>query len=171
MLSLGRVNALPTLGETMAFLDVHSDAVTQVFKDNGKVFRKNALVTAEQVEVETEIVTIVGDGFVETTNTAQPGSFIVTNPSGERYILKEDNFRARYQKTDTAGVYRARGFILAIDNPTAKDIEILAPWGEPQFGDARCLLAVTLDGPDDEAVGKDRYIIERDAFEQTYEAA
>lgn len=153
----------------MTFLDIHSDAITQAFKDKGKVYRKNALVTAEKVEVETEVVTVVGDGFVETTNTAYVGDLIVTNPDGERYILEDSKFRGRYEETDNPGVFRAKGFILAIDNPTGEDIEILAPWGAPQFGDLHCALALTLEDAEDKTVGDDRYIIERAAFLNTYE--
>jgi hypothetical protein len=46
-------------------------------------------------------------------------------------------------------------------------IEIVAPWGEPQFGEVDCLLAVTVEDENDSISG-DRYIIERKAFEATY---
>lgn len=104
--------------------------------------------------------------FVETENVAQPGDWIVTNPDGEQYILTNENFHSRYEKTSEAGVFKAIGTIKAIQNPFHKNIEIIAPWGSPQYGDTESWLAITL--KDGEPVTGDSYLIENGAFAHTY---
>jgi len=147
-------------------VDIQSDAVTYLLGIS-PLFEKTVVVEAREVFIEEEVKTIVGDGFLETTNIAKPGDFIVTNPTGEQYILGAKKFASRYEKTSVAGFYKARGRIRAVLNPYGTDIEILAPWGEPQFGDAQCLLATSVDDLDT-PIGTDRYIIEAAAFVATY---
>jgi hypothetical protein len=151
-------------------LPVKLDIQTSDFADafaNAPLADKQGTVLARQVTETETIVTIVNGDFTETTNTAHAGDFVITNPNGEEYILEADNFTKRYKATGAAGVYQARGTIRFIDNPTGASIEIVAPWGAPQYGDADCLLAVSVEDEND-AISADRYIIERKAFDATY---
>jgi hypothetical protein len=147
-------------------LDVQTPDFTVAFA-SAPLADKQGTVLARQVTETETIVTIVNGVFAETTNTAYPDDFVITNPNGEEYILQAANFLKRYKPTGLSGVYQARGTIRFIDNPTGASIEIIAPWGEPQFGEADCLLAVTVEDENDSISG-DRYIIERKAFEATY---
>ncbi len=56
----------------------------------------------------------------------------------------------------------------AFTNDTGRPIEIMAPWGEPQFGDADCKIATTFDPDKPDEISADRYIIGRQEFEDTY---
>lgn len=135
--------------------------------EEAPVYRKSAVVQARIAKDGEKISTVMADGSTETENTAVAGDYIVTNPSGEQYIVKSETFVARYEETDEAGVYQAKGFCRAITNPEGVPIEILASWGEPQFGDERCMIADTCDA-DGENMGGEPYIIEADAFVETY---
>ena len=44
----------------------------------------------------------------------------------------------------------------------------MAPWGAEQFGDSECLLATVYDPNNPDEIGKDRYIIGREEFLDTY---
>jgi hypothetical protein len=147
-------------------LDLNTPEFTDLLR-TAPLADKIATVTAVLVTEKQVMSTVVNGDFVETVNTAHPGDFIVTNPSGEQYILTAENFHSRYEATDELGVYQARGSIRVIKNPTGEPVEIIAPWGEPQFGDSDCYFAVTVAGPEDE-VTSDRYIIENQAFLYTY---
>jgi len=140
-------------------IDLYTDDMTEKF-NQAPVFAKSAIVKVVIADEETTVVTTVGNGFTETTNVAQAGDYIVENPSGEKYVLKKDNFSSRYDPTEISGVYKAKGTIQAIKNPYGKSITIKAPWGEDQFGDEECYLASSPNG--------DRYIIEKEAFLSTY---
>ena len=132
------------------------------------VWQKKAVVDARQV-TETEFLdTILANGFLETSREVPPGHWIITNPGGEQYAVSDEKFRARYTSIG-GGKFKAKGFIRAYPNPTGRSVEITAPWGEKQFGDAECLFASALDihhAPTD-----DCYIIGREEFEETYEQA
>jgi hypothetical protein len=109
----------------------------------------------------------------ETTNTARPGDFIVTNLTPERqplrddegqtnvYVIAADKFPALYERTSDKGahgaIYRAKGIVSAL--PLPRGFDIVAPWGERQTGASGYLL---LNG--DEVYGASRA-----AFEATYE--
>jgi len=149
--------------EPAIFVDVHSSGVTDILAKS-PLFEKTATVTAVQITEAEHVVTAFGD-FIETERDAVAGQWKVTNPDGEQYILDDEVFKARY-KALGKDKYQAIGFIRATSNPWGVPIEITAPWGEPQFGDEDCIVAVSvLNG---EPVWTDRYIIERKAFENTY---
>lgn len=61
---------------------------------------------------------------------------------------------------------QAKGRIRVYLNPTGKNVEIIAPWGEKQFGDSQCYFASAV-GENLEPTS-DRYIIGHDEFEETY---
>ena len=72
------------------------------------VFKKTAIVRARPALLGEVVVTTLKDGREETTSVAAEGDFVVTNPSGEEYILTSENFLPRYVSTDEAGVYSYR---------------------------------------------------------------
>ena len=131
-----------------------------------RIFKKQGRVEARQAAATESVTTTLASGKEETVNSANPGDFIVTNPSGERYVISAEKFAARYEATSEPGVYDAKGYCRAISNPFVQPIEIQASWGSPQQGDDDCLIADTCD-----ATGKlsgEPYLIERQAFKDTY---
>lgn len=149
----------------MTIYDVHTQKFTDLF-NTAPIYTKSAIVQATLVTELQQVQTIVSEGFLETEATAAIGQYIVTNPDGERYLLSSDTFFARYEHLG-GNLYKAIGSIKAFRNPFAGDVEILAPWGEPQFGKADCYFAVALD-ENDEMITADRYLIEGTAFQRTY---
>lgn len=109
----------------------------------------------------------------ETTNTARPGDFIVTNlsPRGEplrdaagelnTYVITAARFPDLYEATGEDGplgpVYRAKGVVSALPLPGGFDI--VAPWGERQTGADGYLLMN----------GEEVYGAGTKAFEESYE--
>jgi len=131
------------------------------------VFKKQGQVNARPAAVGEEITTTLEGGAKETINTAQAGDWIMTNPSGEKYIISEKKFFSRYEVTDEDGVYKAKGSCRAIVNPFGKPIEIMASWGSPQMGGADCMIADTCD-EDGSNMGGEPYLIDANAFAKTY---
>ncbi|MDO8507815.1 MAG: PGDYG domain-containing protein [bacterium] len=130
------------------------------------VYKKQGSVLARPATPGEEIKTTLESGAEETVNTANEGDWIVTNPSGEQYIISEAKFLGRYEATDEDGTYTAKGFCRAITNPFGQPIEIMASWGSPQTGDERCMIADTCNA-DGECDGEP-YLIDADAFTETY---
>ena len=159
---------LGTEAET-ANIDLNTPEMTQLFAE-APLFIKSAIVEAQVVEESTEITTQLADGTNETTNTAEAGDVIVTNPGGEKYVLKPDNFAKRYADQGD-GTYRATGACRAVTNPTGEPITIIAPWGEEQRGGPDCMIAVAVDPSNPTEFGSDRYIIGKEEFAQTYISA
>ena len=134
--------------------------------ESAPVFKKQGGVGAHPAKDGEEITTTLESGAKETVNKANEGDWIVTNPSGEQYIISGKKFLERYESTEKAGIYLAKGFCRAIKNPFGKQIEIMASWGSPQTGDVRCFIADTCDA-DGKADGEP-YLIDADAFTKTY---
>lgn len=141
------------------YANLHISEITELL-NQAPTYVKTAIIKAEQVKVTTRVETII-NGMLETTNTAHPGDYIITNPSGEKYVLSSEKFATRYLPSESPGMYKAVGEIKAIKNPFGKAITIIAPWGEEQHGDSNCYIAMT-----DKTT--DRYIIEAQAFQDTY---
>jgi len=131
------------------------------------VYKKQGIVNARPAVVGEGITTTLESGAKETENTAQEGDWIMTNPSGEQYIISEKKFFGRYEETSEDGVYKAKGSCRAIVNPFGKPIEIMASWGSPQTGGADCMIADTCD-EDGSNLGGEPYLIDADAFAETY---
>lgn len=148
-------------------VDRHDPIITEGI-EKAPIYRKKGEVRA-QIALGGEVIeTILANGMKETTNTAEPGDYIITNPGGERYIVKPDTFGKRYSpKEGENGIYEAKGYCKAIINPFGEDIKIMASWGEVQVGDNECILADTYD-PETKSLGGEPYIIEKNAFEETY---
>jgi hypothetical protein len=109
----------------------------------------------------------------ETTNTAKPGDYIVTNLTPQRqplhdaagelniYVISAARFPELYEATGETSklgpVYSAKGVVSALPLPGGFDI--MAPWGERQTGADGYLLMN----------GEEVYGAGTDAFEKTYE--
>lgn len=113
------------------------------------------------------VITRLDTGKLETPNIAVSGDVIVRNPGGEEYVLKQEKFVARYEPTNTEGVYRAKGFSRIIKNPFGKPIQMMASWGQMQTGDADCMIADVCDAQGNNMEGEP-YIIQSKAFEDTF---
>ena len=144
----------------------HDPIIMQGIKE-APTYKKKGRVSAEVAVGGEKIETVLADGTKETINTAEAGDFIVTNPGGEKYIVKLETFNKRYAASNKDGVYEAKGYCKAISNPFLEDVKIEASWGEMQTGDSECMFADTYD-PEAKTLGGEPYIIEKDAFEKTY---
>jgi hypothetical protein len=145
-----------------------ASALAKALDASGQRYRKVGQVRARRATEPIPVRTILADGTKETTNIAQPGDYIVTAPSGERWVVKAGTFEARYApKPRTKTVYLARGEVIAVENPLRRPISILAPWGEQQHGAADCMIADVFDPAKGRRAGEP-YIIARSGFERTY---
>jgi PGDYG protein len=131
------------------------------------VFKKQGSVKARKAHAGEKVTTQLADGKKETVNTAQDGDWIVTNPSGERYVIHDRVFKARYSATADACVFTAKGSCRALVNPYGVPIEILASWGTPQTGGADCMIADVCDDDGSNLAGEP-YLIDAQAFVETY---
>jgi hypothetical protein len=137
------------------------------------IYKKQGEVKALIAQGGEVIVTKLADGSTETTNTANPGDAIVTNPGGEQYIVQASTFERRYETkigpdgTPEAGTYSARGYIRAINNPFASRIAMMAEWGQMQEGDEDAKIADIYDDKTGTLAGQP-YIIGKEEFGQTY---
>lgn len=99
------------------------------------LYQKSGEITARVGIPGEKIVTIMADGLEETENTVvldengNPG-WVVTNSTGEEYIVKDSVFRKKYERVpDTANRFRP------LRNPITacqihENICFTAPWGE-----------------------------------------
>ena len=128
--------------------------------ESAGLFKKNVVIGAVQATAETPITTILADGHIETTNTAKPGDFIVTNPSGEQYVIGEEKFKSKYEPiADQPGTFKATGEpIKAIQIDS--DISFKAPWGEDMNMRTGDYIV--------DAGNGDRYGIAQKEFNETY---
>lgn len=151
----------------MSFLkiDRKSPEIMQALSE-APLYKKQGRVQARPAVSGEHITTTLAGGNKETVNTANEGDWVMTNPSGEQYIISEKKFFGRYEKTDTDGVYQAKGYCRAIKNPFGKPIEIIASWGEPQTGNENCMIADVSDAEGD--LEGEPYLIDASAFAETY---
>ncbi len=160
----------------MQKVDLNTEEMTVKFL-RASMYAKSAWITAVKVESETQVDTILKSGKVETTNKAEVGDYIVRNPDGERYVVKPENFK--YEKAGSVkkfidngvevyeDVYIPKGRIKAFRNDTEDEVEVVAPWGETQYGDIDCWFAAVCDNNGE--IQEDRYIIGGNEFLNTYE--
>lgn len=92
-MSLTQEEMLSRYGETIA--------------KEGKSFRKSGVVFARPASLGEVVVTSIG-GEVETRNFAKDGDWVVTNQTGESYIISSDKLQSRYEKIGD-GRYKAKG--------------------------------------------------------------
>lgn len=148
-------------------LDLSTPEATEALAQ-APIYEKKGVVHARPATPGEKIVTVLADGTEETTNVAGENQVVITNPGGEQYIIGAEKFASRYGATDEEGVFKAKGMARAVQNPTGGPIEIMAPWGEPQYGDAECMVATVYDPDQPDVVSDDRYIIGHQEFEDTY---
>jgi len=148
------------MNDKQGICDLQTPEMSKAFAAS-PLYEKSAIVKATLVQSPREVVTIVGDGLVETTVIAQPGEYVVQNPGGEEYVLLAEKFSSRYSHVD-GDTFRASGTVRAFRNPTGGAVTVIAPWGEEMHGAADCFFA--------QAEGTDRYIIESGSFASTYHA-
>ncbi len=134
---------------------------------NAPVFNKHGKVHARRAVEGEVVITRLASGIEETRNTAKANGWVITNPSGEKYIVSENKFSKRYEATNQEGVFHDIDYCRAIKNPYAKPIEIMASWGSAQIGDENCFIADTCDA-DGNNMGGEPYLIEGKAFAETY---
>lgn len=159
---------------------VHLDLSTLDFskvKDTySKIKDPNKAIEVEISETTQKVETVIteedGTERVETVNIANPGDAIVTGEKGERYIINAKDFHNLYEPlTEENGVaangkYLPKNVVKCMENPEGKEIVIDAPWGGQQTGGANCIIVESqIENSNGE---KERYIIERGAFEATY---
>lgn len=127
---------------------------------------KFARINAIQGEIGQEIITTMEDGLEETKNvvtadeiSGQPG-WIVTNPSGEQYVVADSVFQKKYEiDPENPKQYKPKGApVLAVR--IKEDVEFVAPWGEKMKIEKGGSIIVS--GPND------IYGIQEDEFNETY---
>ena len=132
-----------------------------------KQYQKFQKVNAVQGEPGQEVITKMANGLEETKNvvkidekTGEPG-WIVTNPSGEQYIVEDSKFTARYDVENAKnGVYEPKFEpIKAIE--IEDNITFTAPWGEKMNIAKGGYLVIN--SPDD------IYGIQKEEFFETYQ--
>lgn len=76
-----------------------------------------------------QVVTVPQDG-PETTNTAQPGDVVISGPSQEKYVIKDEDFNELYQ----GGM---GGTVVPVEEPRQvaqyqgnQEVTFTAPWGK-----------------------------------------
>lgn len=107
------------------------------------------------------IETILADGTRETTNTANAGDWIVTNPGGEQYIVPSAKFPKKYEPAPELGDgwFKPTGGVQKFLE-LSEDTSFVCSWNEEQFIAAGGMINVTcLD---------DIYGIARQEFFDTY---
>ncbi len=117
--------------------DYVEDAVNSK-KIRPQKYAKSAVITAVQGVVGEKISTIMSNGLHETDNivtldenTGNPG-WIVTNTTGEKYIISDSVFCSKYEPiVGSNGIFKPKG------NPISaiqinENISFTAPWGETQ---------------------------------------
>jgi len=131
------------------------------------VFKKHGSVEARLARVDEQVTTILANGSKETVNTAKKGYWLVTNPSGESYLIPPEKFFACYESlTNKNGIYQAKGYCRAIRNPFGEPIEIMASWGASQNGDKDCMIADVCD--EEGKMEGEPYLIASGVFNETY---
>lgn len=134
------------------------------FKSN--IYQKFGEITARKGKIGEKIVTIMGNGLEETQNTITvdengcPG-WVVTNSTGEQYIVADSAFRNKYEK-----VVGSEDKYKPVWNPiTAVQVDenicFVAPWGEEMklVAGGYLVFNKTFD---------DIYGVQREEFDKTY---
>lgn len=152
-------------GGPFRFVDGRSAQVLTLLA-RAPLYRKCGRVVACPVPVGERVVRTTAEGLEETVQITREGQYHVTSPSGERWLLSEKAFFARYRATDILGTYEAEGFCRAFPNPFGVPITILDASGSRQRGSADCLIADTCSA--DGVLTGEPYLIEAKAFEETH---
>jgi hypothetical protein len=126
--------------------------------EGAKRFKKIASIQARLMQHQ-DIVITVASNVLETSNRANPGDYLVTNPTGEQYIVPAHEFHQRYRlKPGTTDIYES---ILPPVRVilTTRPVAFIAPWGTPMYIQAGGALVEHPNGC---------YGIQPDEFSHTY---
>ena len=131
-----------------------------------KTYQKSGEITARVGKIGEEIVTIMANGLEETKNVVTAdengnSGWVVTNSTGEKYIVSDSVFRSKYEK-----IKGTEDRFKPIWSPiTAVQIDenicFTAPWGETQNLIVGGYLVFNKDFDD-------VYGIQEDEFNKTY---
>lgn len=116
--------------------DIKNYALNLVVTNLPKMYAKFVTVNAVQGKVGEKVVTVMKNGLSETENfvsvdekTHKP-DWIITNPSGERYIINDTTFNKKYEPLDLENnVYKPKGGVCLFVQVN-ENISFVAPWGE-----------------------------------------
>lgn len=142
-----------------------SEAKKMFFQDicnKGKDCTKKTEVTARKAKEGEKIETYTSDGK-ETEKTAKKGDWVVTNTTGEKFILSNDVFLDRNIHIK-GNRYKANGKSRALEYK-GKNMKFMASWNEPmalKTGDM-----IVSPYKDDKLTGE-IYRIARKEFDETY---
>ena len=144
--------------------------LTEGFKNGrfqSKTYQKSGEITARIGKIGEEIVTIMANGLEETKNVVTAdengnSGWVVTNSTGEKYIVSDSVFRNKYEK-----IKGTEDRFKPVWNPITatqinENISFNAPWGETQNLIAGGYLVFNK-GFDDV------YGIQQEEFDETYE--
>jgi hypothetical protein len=112
------------------------DIFKRADKDNALLkYKKSGVIQVKEVTPGTEIQTII-NGQLETKNIAQEGDFLVTNSTGEVYLLSTSKLNDRYtflgksEYGPDVELWTARGIAWAIQYTGDESFTFKAPWNE-----------------------------------------
>lgn len=146
--------------------DIKSYAQKLVETSKPKRYAKFATINAVQGKVGEKIATVMKNGLEETVNsvsidekTNQP-DWVITNPSGEKYLIKDSTFKKKYEPLDIdSNVYKPKGGVCVFVQVN-ENISFVAPWGEKMNIAKGGYLNITN--------ADDIYGIQQDEFNETY---
>lgn len=123
-------------------------------------------VKAREGVVGQKVLTIMKNGLIETKNTVKldketkKPDYIITNLSGEEYVIPYKTFYKKYEQTpDKNSMYKPKPIKVTVVE-LKEDVSFIAPWGELMNIAKGGYLVV--DNPDD------IYGIQREEFFATY---
>ena len=109
-----------------------------------KSFAKFARVQARPATIGEVIITVLANGKKETSNAANEGDWIVTNPGGEQYIVAAAKFPKKYEPAPELGEgwYKPTGGVQKFVQ-LSEDTIFVCSWGEEQNINAGGFINVT----------------------------
>lgn len=133
--------------------DVYKNISNQEKTYTKKTFKVNYKIADKEENISTEL-----DGQKETSNTAKQGDYIVTGIKGEKYILKPDNFKKKYNIIND-NIAETKPVKIKAKKYTGDSFEFIAPWGETMIINNNDYLVNN---------NNEIYRIEKEAFHKTY---
>lgn len=158
-------------------IDLNDAAMTLLLLRSSYWIQKKVIVSAEQSVRSKTVRTVLKNGKSETLNTAEKGDWIITNPGGEQYVLKPEQFTKRYHATGKKrkNLYKSVGDGVYVPNPYGVPVCVPSPLNpaEYMFGAADCGFVAAFDTTktgkrDTVMTTADRYIIGREEKLKTY---
>ncbi len=132
-----------------------------------RVYQKSGEITARIGKIGEEILTVMANGLQETKNTVtadengHPG-WVVTNSTGEQYIVSDSVFKKKYERIDDTDDRFKPIWKPITAAQIDENICFVAPWGETQNLIAGGYLVFNKDYDD-------VYGIQQEEFNETYD--